>query len=248
MKEGDFTAAWGGIAGAQATLGLLLERLPPQTVAALTSREPGEALQPAQGPARAGRRRRPRARRPARPAAARAAGPPQAQPLRGPPAPARRPHAGARRRAEGPPDHPTKGHRMSDLRITAGPLEFGADWVEDAPEDLRGVQGHAAVPQQDHPRPLERRVGLDPARRHARPTSTSRTTPATRRPGRSCSTRAATARPRSSSPTAAPASRASSASSPGNHFLTVTEGADQLRELGRMVLWEGAQDVVFANA
>jgi hypothetical protein len=31
----------------------------------------------------------------------------------------------------------------------------------------------------------------------------------------------------------------------GNHFLTVTEGAEQLRELGRMVLWEGAQDVVF---
>ena len=34
----------------------------------------------------------------------------------------------------------------------------------------------------------------------------------------------------------------------GNHFLTVTEGADQLRELGRLVLWEGAQDVVFENA
>ncbi len=27
----------------------------------------------------------------------------------------------------------------------------------------------------------------------------------------------------------------------GNHFLTVTEGAEQLRELGRMVLWEGAR-------
>ena len=40
MKAGDFTAAWGGIAGAQATLGLLLERLPPQTVAALTSANP----------------------------------------------------------------------------------------------------------------------------------------------------------------------------------------------------------------
>ena len=34
----------------------------------------------------------------------------------------------------------------------------------------------------------------------------------------------------------------------GNHFLTVTEGAEQLRELGRMVLWEGAQDVVFENS
>ena len=34
----------------------------------------------------------------------------------------------------------------------------------------------------------------------------------------------------------------------GNHFLTVTEGREQLRELGRTVLWEGAQDVVFEAA
>lgn len=31
----------------------------------------------------------------------------------------------------------------------------------------------------------------------------------------------------------------------GNHFLTVVEGQEQLAELGRKVLWEGAQDVVF---
>jgi hypothetical protein len=31
----------------------------------------------------------------------------------------------------------------------------------------------------------------------------------------------------------------------GNHFLTVTDGREQLRELGRLVLWEGAQDVRF---
>jgi allantoinase len=42
MKAGDFASAWGGIAGAQATLGLLLERLPPQTVAALTSANPAK--------------------------------------------------------------------------------------------------------------------------------------------------------------------------------------------------------------
>ena len=34
----------------------------------------------------------------------------------------------------------------------------------------------------------------------------------------------------------------------GNHFLTVTEGREQLRELGRMVLWEGAQAVRFERA
>ena len=31
----------------------------------------------------------------------------------------------------------------------------------------------------------------------------------------------------------------------GNHVLTVTEGREGLRELGRLVLWEGAQDIVF---
>jgi hypothetical protein len=31
----------------------------------------------------------------------------------------------------------------------------------------------------------------------------------------------------------------------GNHFLTVVEGQEQFAELGRRVLWEGAQDIVF---
>ena len=31
----------------------------------------------------------------------------------------------------------------------------------------------------------------------------------------------------------------------GNHFLTVVEGQAQLREMGRTVLWEGAQDITF---
>jgi hypothetical protein len=31
----------------------------------------------------------------------------------------------------------------------------------------------------------------------------------------------------------------------GNHFLTVVEGQETLRELGRLTLWEGAQTVSF---
>lgn len=31
----------------------------------------------------------------------------------------------------------------------------------------------------------------------------------------------------------------------GNHYLTVVTGIENLRELGRKVLWEGAQDIIF---
>jgi Protein of unknown function (DUF3830) len=31
----------------------------------------------------------------------------------------------------------------------------------------------------------------------------------------------------------------------GNHFATIVKGSEQLGELGRLVLWEGAQDISF---
>src|SRR6186713_162918 len=34
----------------------------------------------------------------------------------------------------------------------------------------------------------------------------------------------------------------------GNHFLTVTEGHENLRDLGVMTLWKGAQEIVFEKA
>ena len=33
----------------------------------------------------------------------------------------------------------------------------------------------------------------------------------------------------------------------GNHFLTVVEGSEQLMEMGRLVLWKGAQPIRFAD-
>ena len=33
----------------------------------------------------------------------------------------------------------------------------------------------------------------------------------------------------------------------GNHFATIVEGNENLRELGRRMLWEGAQEIVFTE-
>ena len=34
----------------------------------------------------------------------------------------------------------------------------------------------------------------------------------------------------------------------GNHFLTIVEGNEQLKEAGRRIVWEGAQDISFELA
>ena len=34
----------------------------------------------------------------------------------------------------------------------------------------------------------------------------------------------------------------------GNHFLTIAEGGEQLSALGKMTLWQGAQDILFERS
>jgi hypothetical protein len=34
----------------------------------------------------------------------------------------------------------------------------------------------------------------------------------------------------------------------GNHFATITQGQEQLPEMGKLVLWKGAQDIVIEEA
>ena len=135
---------------------------------------------------------------------------------------------------------------MSDLRITAGPFEFGADWeAERAPKTCAAFE--ALLPFRNkiiHVRwsgesawiPLgDLETGLRVREPHEPP-----------RAGRDPALPGRLQRDRDPVPVRRhAASRASSGQLAGNHFLTVTEGREQLRELGRTVLWEGAQDIVF---
>ena len=254
MKRGDFTAAWGGIAGCQTLLPILLD-LGVEDVVRLTSRGPAERLRLPKGGIAPGadadlvlvdledrhapelhdrHRLSPFAGRALRGRVVRTLvrgttvfhdGRIVAEPL-------------------GRLLTPTKGRPcMSDLRITAGPFEFGADWVADAPKTRAAFE--AMLPFRNkiiHVRWSGESawIPLGDLETNCR----SRTTRATRRRARSLY-------PGGFSETEIlfPYGGTCFASIvgqlAGNHFLTVTEGRENLRELGRTVLWEGAQDVVF---
>ena len=100
----------------------------------------------------------------------------------------------------------------------------------------------------DHPRPLERRGRLDPVGR-PRPRHRPRERDVLPDPRRA----------RSSIPGGVSetelllpvrlrrfASKAGALA--GNHFATIVEGNEHLRELGRRCLWEGAQEILFTGA
>lgn len=137
---------------------------------------------------------------------------------------------------------------MSDLRITAGPYEFGARWErEDAPETcgffeellpfrnriihVRWSGESAWVPLGD----FEVGVGFE---NHT-------SFPA---PGEILLYPGGYSETEILFPYGGTRFASIVGQLAGNHFLTVTEGRENLRPLGELVLWEGAKDIVFERA
>ena len=255
MKQGEFAEAWGGIAGCQTLLPLLLDsgRLTLDEVSTLTSTSPARRFRLPKAFAVGGDAdlvlvdldEPPRARAPR---------PPPTEPVRGPPAARQsRPHAPARRdRLPRRRDHPAtrapadtdQGRHMSDLRITAGPYAFAADWVADAPKTRAAFEamlpfrnkiihvrwsGESAwIPLGD----LETNLPFENHTSHPAPGEILLY------PGGFSETEILF-------PYGGTCFSSIVGQLAGNHFLTISEGREQLRDLGRLVLWEGAQDVVF---
>jgi Protein of unknown function (DUF3830) len=136
---------------------------------------------------------------------------------------------------------------MSDLRITAGPFEFGADWVADAPKTRAAFEamlpfrqkiihvrwsGESAwIPLGD----LETNLPFENHTSHPAPGEILLY------PGGFSETEILL-------PYGGCLFASIVGQLAGNHFLTVVEGNENLRALGEMTLWQGAQDIVFDRA
>jgi len=136
---------------------------------------------------------------------------------------------------------------MSDLRITAGPFTFAADWVADAPKTCEAFaallpfrnkvihvrwSGESAwIPLGD----METHVTFENHTSHPAPGEVLLY------PGGYSETEILF-------PYGGTCFSSILGQLAGNHFLTVTAGREHLRELGRLVLWEGAQDIEFDRA
>ena len=136
---------------------------------------------------------------------------------------------------------------MSDLRITAGPFDFGAAWVPAAPRTRAAFEQrlpfrnkiiHVRWSGESAWIPLgEMQTGLDFENHTSHPA-----------PGEILLYPGGYSETEILFPYGGTCFSSIVGQLAGNHFLTVTEGREQLRELGRTVLWEGAQDVVFERA
>ena len=131
---------------------------------------------------------------------------------------------------------------MSDLRITAGPFEVRADWVDAAPQTCAAfAEMLPFVNKVIHVRwsgesawiPLgDLKTNLDFENHTSHPA-----------PGEVLLYPGGYSETEILFPYGGTCFSSIVGQLAGNHFLTVTDGREQLRELGRLVLWEGAQDI-----
>ena len=134
---------------------------------------------------------------------------------------------------------------MSQLRITAGPFTFDAKIRGNASAQyLRGVQKSPAIPEQGHSCrwsgeavwiPLgDLKFGVD----YENHTSYPAPGQIILYPGGISETEILLAY-------GGVHFASKMGQLAGNHFITLTSGLDRLPELGKMVLWQGAQPIVF---
>ena len=135
------------------------------------------------------------------------------------------------------------------LAITAGSFRFTARLEEDAaPKTIAALRDPAAAPQPARSGALERRVRLGamgfelelelgPENANSYPA-----------PGEILLYPGGLSEVEILFPYGATCFASKMGQLAGNHFATIVEGAEQLPELGRVVLWEGAQPIVFEEA
>jgi hypothetical protein len=136
---------------------------------------------------------------------------------------------------------------MTDIRITAGPFEFGAVWEPEAPKTRAAFEPllpfrnkiiHVRWSGESAWIPLgDMETGLEFEHHTSHPA-----------PGEILLYPGGFSETEILFPYGGTLFASIVGQLAGNHFLTVVEGREQLRELGRTVLWEGAQDVVFDRA
>ena len=131
---------------------------------------------------------------------------------------------------------------MSDLRITAGPLEFGADWVEAAPRTCAAFAGmlpfvnkiihvrwsgeSAWIPLGD----MSTGLGFENHTSHPAPGEILLY------PGGYSETEILF-------PYGGTLFASKMGQLAGNHFITLTSGLENLTAFGKTVLWKGAQKI-----
>ena len=133
------------------------------------------------------------------------------------------------------------------IEIPAGDFRFVARLEEEAaPETVAAFRQTAPARLEDHPLPLERRVELDPVRR-PRARHRPRERDVLPLPGELLLYPGGVSETELLFPYGHCAFGSKAGPLAGNHFATVVEGHENLRELGRRTLWEGAQAIRFTE-